>query len=131
MSAAKPKGLAGGLTNNGGPEFSVYLRRSVAKSMGYGGAMLRRPIVGIAYPPSGFNNCHRMIPELVEAVSRGVLAGGGLPLVFPTISPGEVFLNPTSMKFRNLMALDTAEMIREPPMGAAVPNGGCAKPVRR
>src|SRR6476659_2313453 len=79
--------------------------------------------------PSGFNNCHRAMPELVEAVSRGVLAAGGLPRVFPTISLGEVFLNPTSLMFRNLMAMDTEEMVRAQPMDAVVLVGGCDKTV--
>ena len=122
-------GLANGLTNYGDPEFALYLRRSFARSMGYSETLLAAPTVGIAAAPSGFNNCHRMIPELVEAVSRGVLACGGLPLVFPTISLGEVFLNPTSMKFRNLMAMDTEEMIRAQPMDAVVLIGGCDKTV--
>ena len=101
------KGLEKGLTNYGDPEFAAYLRRSFAKSMGYSREMLSRPIVGIATSASGFNNCHRLTPELVEAVKRGVLGAGGLPLEFPTISLGEVFLNPTSLVFRNLMAMDT------------------------
>ncbi|HTQ35022.1 MAG TPA: dihydroxy-acid dehydratase, partial [Stellaceae bacterium] len=78
---------------------------------------------------SGFNNCHRHFPELIEAVKRGVLAAGGLPLVFPTISLGEVFLSPTSLMFRNLMAIDTEEMIRAQPMDAVVLVGGCDKTV--
>ena len=82
MSDDTPKGLAGGLTHYGDPEFSLYLRRSFARSMGYGDAMLRRPIVGIAYPPSGFNNCHRHFPELIDSVKRGVEGLGlGLALV--------------------------------------------------
>ena len=79
--------------------------------------------------PSGFNNCHRYMPELVEAVSRGVLAAGALPRPFPTISLGEVFLNPTSMMYRNLMAMDTEEMIGAQPMDAVVLIGGCDKTV--
>lgn len=82
-----------GLTGYGDPDFASYLRRSFARSMGYSGAMLRRPIIGIATSASGFNNCHRLTPELLEAVKRGVLAAGGLPLEFPTISLGEVFLH--------------------------------------
>jgi dihydroxy-acid dehydratase len=123
------KGLANGLTNYGDRDFALFLRRSFARSMGLSDRLLNAPIVGIAAAPSGFNNCHRNIPELVEAVSRGVLAEGGLPLVFPTISLGEVFLNPTSMKFRNLMAMDTEEMIRAQPMDAVVLIGGCDKTV--
>jgi dihydroxy-acid dehydratase len=116
------EGLANGLTNYGDRDFSLYLRRSFAQSMGYSRAMLGRPVVGIAYTPSGFNNCHRHFPELLEAVKRGVLAAGALPLDFPTVSLGEVFLHPTSLKYRNLMAMDTEEMIRAQPMDA-VGNG--------
>ena len=91
--------------------------------------MLERPVVGIASTFSEFNNCHRLVPELVAAVKRGVLASGGLPLEFPTISTGEVFLSPTSLYFRNLMAMDTEEMIRGQPMDAVVLVGGCDKTV--
>jgi len=122
-------GIAKGLTNYGDRDFSLYLRRSFARSMGISAGLLAGPIIGIAATASGFNNCHRNMPELVEAVSRGVLAAGGLPRVFPTISLGEVFLNPTSMMFRNLMAMDTEEMIRAQPMDAVVLIGGCDKTV--
>ena len=122
-------GIANGLTNYGDPDFSLYLRRSFARSMGYSGAMLEKPVVGIAYTPSGFNNCHRHFPEMLEAVKRGVLAAGALPIEFPTISLGEVFLNPTSLKFRNLMSMDTEEMVRAQPMDAVVLMGGCDKTV--
>ena len=118
-----------GLTGYGDPDFASYLRRSFAKSMGYSSEMLRRPIIGIATSASGFNNCHRLTPDLVEAVKRGVIAGGGLPLEFPTISLGEVFLHPTSMMFRNLMSMDVEEMIRAQPMSAVVLIGGCDKTV--
>ncbi|CCQ75127.1 IlvD/Edd family dehydratase [Magnetospira sp. QH-2] len=125
----KPKGLAQGLTNYGDAGFAVYLRRSFAKSMGFSGEMLARPIVGIAYTPSGFNNCHRHFPEMLEAVKRGVIAAGGLPLEFPTVSLGEVFLNPTSLFYRNLMSMDTEEMIRAQPIDSVVLMGGCDKTV--
>jgi len=128
--AEKPKrGIARGLTNYGDPAFSLYLRRSFAKSMGYSSEMLERPVVGIADSKSGFNNCHRHFPELIDAVKRGVLAAGGLPLEFPTVSLGEVFLSPTSMMFRNLMSMDVEEMIRAQPMDAVVLLGGCDKTV--
>jgi dihydroxy-acid dehydratase len=126
----EPKvGFANGLTNYGDPDFSLYLRRSFAQSMGYSRAMLARPVVGIAYTASGFNNCHRHFPELLDAVKRGVLTAGALPVEFPTISLGEVFLEPTSLKFRNLMSMDTEEMIRAQPMDAVVLMGGCDKTV--
>jgi dihydroxy-acid dehydratase len=122
-------GIGHGLTNYGDPDFSLYLRRSFARSMGYSNAMLAKPVVGIAYTPSSFNNCHRHFPELLDAVKRGVLAAGALPMEFPTISLGEVWLSPTSMKFRNLMSMDTEEMVRAQPMDAVVLMGGCDKTV--
>jgi dihydroxy-acid dehydratase len=125
----KAQGLDRGLTNYGDRDFARFLRRSFARSMGISTELLNRPIIGIAMTPSGFNNCHRGMPELVEAVSRGVLAAGGLPRAFPTISLGEVFLNPTSMMYRNLMAMDTEEMILAQPMDAVVLIGGCDKTV--
>jgi dihydroxy-acid dehydratase len=129
MSDDTAHGFARGLTNYGDRDFSLYLRRSFASSMGYSREMLSKPIVGIAYTASGFNNCHRHFPELLEAVKRGVLSSGALPLEFPTVSLGEVFLNPTSLKFRNLMSMDTEEMIRAQPMDAVVLMGGCDKTV--
>ena len=125
----EPHGLDRGLTNYGDRDFARYLRRSFARSMGISVGLLNKPVVGIAMTPSGFNNCHRGMDELVEAVSRGVLAAGALPRPFPTVSLGEVFLNPTSMMYRNLMAMDTEEMIQAQPMDAVVLIGGCDKTV--
>jgi len=125
----EPQGFARGLTNYGDRGFALYLRRSFAKSMGYSTELLKKPIVGIATSGSGFNNCHRAMPELVDAVKRGVLAAGGMPIDFPTISLGEVFLNPTSMMFRNLMSMDVEEMLRAQPMDSVVLIGGCDKTV--
>ena len=125
--ATQKHGLARGLTNYGDMDFSLYLRRANAASMGYGKEPLSKPVIGIADTASGFNNCHRHVPEMIEAVKRGVLMTGGLPIVFPTISLGETFLNPTSMMYRNLMSMDTEEMIQAQPMDAAVMIGGCDK----
>lgn len=125
----QPQGFSQGLTNYGDAGFAVYLRRSFAKSMGYSNEMLSKPIVGIAYTPSGFNNCHRHFPEMLEAVKRGVLAAGALPLEFPTVSLGEVFLSPTSLVYRNLMSMDTEEMVRAQPIDSVVLMGGCDKTV--
>lgn len=129
MTETPKHGLARGLTNYGDMDFSIYLRRSFAASMGYTDTMLRRPIVGIANSFSGYNSCHRHFPELLDAVKRGVLRSGGLPIEFPTVSLGEVMLSPTSLKFRNLMAMDTEKMIRAQPMDAVVLMGGCDKTV--
>ena len=122
-----PKGLANGLTNYGDNDFSLYLRRSFASAMGYTREIMDQPVVGICSSPSNYNACHRAMPELVEAVKRGVLAAGGLPMDFPTISLGETFLNPTSLMYRNLMSMDVEEMIRAQPMDAVVVIGGCDK----
>jgi dihydroxy-acid dehydratase len=129
MAEVKEVGIARGLTNYGDRDFALYLRRSFIKSMGYSGEILKKPVVGIASSGSGFNNCHRSMPELVEAVKRGVLAAGALPIEFPTISLGEVFLSPTSLMFRNLMSMDVEEMVRAQPMDAVVLIGGCDKTV--
>lgn len=127
MAEEKPKGLGSGLTNYGDPGFAAYLRRSFAQSMGYSRELLSKPVIGITWTASDFNNCHRGVPRLIEAAKRGVLAAGGLPLDFPVPSLGEVFLSPTSMVFRNLMAMATEEMIRAQPMDAVILVGGCDK----
>lgn len=124
-----PRGLGRNAANYGDKDFALYLRRSFAKSMGYSQAMLDKPVVGIADTASDFNNCHRTVPELIQAVKRGVLAAGGLPMGFPTVSLCEPFLHPCSMHYRNLMALDTEAMLSAQPMDAAVLIGGCDKTV--
>src|SRR5215212_867907 len=113
----------------GDPGLAGFIARSFAKSMGFSDDTLRRPVVGIAQTWSEFNNCHAHFRELAEAVKRGVWQAGGLPLEFPTISLGEVFLNPTSMLYRNLMAMDTEEMIRAQPLDAVVLLGACDKTI--
>jgi len=123
------KGFCKNLTNYGDKEFSKYLRKSFAKSMGYSNESLNKPIVGICYTESGFNNCHRNFPEMLEAVKRGVLSSGALPISFPVISLGETFLNPTSMVYRNLMAMCVEEMITAQPMDSVILMGGCDKTV--
>jgi dihydroxy-acid dehydratase len=136
MTSTPPKrdpvvkqGLARNTANYGDKDFALYLRRSFAKSMGYSQAMLDRPVVGIVDTGSAYNNCHRTMPELIEAVKRGVLGAGGLPMPFPTVSLCEPSLFPTSMHYRNLAALDTEAMLTAQPMDAAVLVGGCDKTV--
>jgi dihydroxy-acid dehydratase len=130
MTQETPKqGLARNTANYGDRDFALYLRRSFAKSMGYSQAMLDRPVVGIVDTGSAYNNCHRTVPELVEAVKRGVLGAGGLPMPFPTVSLCEPSLFPTSMHYRNLAAIDTEAMLTAQPMDAAVLIGGCDKTV--
>ena len=121
------KGLRKGLTSYGDPDFSLFLRKVFIKAMGYSDDALERPIVGITNTYSDYNPCHGNVPQLVEAVKRGVMLAGGMPMAFPTISIHESFSHPTSMYLRNLMAMDTEEMIRAQPMDAVVVIGGCDK----
>ena len=122
-------GMRRGLTRYGDEAFSLYLRKAFIKAMGYSDDALSRPVIGIANTFSDFNACHATAPKLVEAVKRGVMLAGGLPMEFPTISLHESFAYPTSMYFRNLMAMDTEEMIGALPMDAVVLIGGCDKTV--
>ncbi|MBC7637179.1 MAG: dihydroxy-acid dehydratase [Acetobacteraceae bacterium] len=122
-----PTGLRAGLATYGDAEFSLFLRRAFIKAMGYTDDALDRPIIGITNTFSDFNPCHGNVPELIVAAKRGVLLAGGMPMEFPTISIAESFSHPTSMFLRNLMALDTEEMIRAQPMDAVVLIAGCDK----
>ena len=129
MTPSDPRGIDPGLTGYGDPAFSRYLRRAFLRSAGYDADDLARPVVGIGHTCSDFTPCHRQMPELVEAVRRGVLEAGGLPMVFPITSLGEPLLAPTSMLYRNLAAMETEEMIKAQPMDAVVLLGGCDKTV--
>ncbi|PPE65782.1 IlvD/Edd family dehydratase [Caldimonas caldifontis] len=124
-----PQGLSKGLTNYGDRGFSLFLRKAFIKGAGYTDATLARPVIGIVNTGSAFNPCHGNMPQLIEAVKRGVMLAGGLPMDFPTISLHESFSQPTSMYLRNLMSMDTEEMIRAQPMDAVVLIGGCDKTV--
>jgi dihydroxy-acid dehydratase len=121
------KGLRKGLTSYGDEGFALFLRKAFIKAMGYSDDALDRPIVGITNTYSDYNPCHGNVPALVEAVKRGVMLAGAMPMAFPTISIHESFAYPTSMFLRNLMAMDTEEMIRAQPMDAVVVIGGCDK----
>src|SRR5205809_5651591 len=90
------EGLRKGLAAYGDAEFSLFLRKAFIKAMGYSDEALDRPIVGITNTASGYNACHRNVPEMIEAIKRGVMLAGGLPVEFPVISIHESFSNPTS-----------------------------------
>ncbi|WP_413614962.1 dihydroxy-acid dehydratase [Halomonas cupida] len=122
-------GMSNRLTNYGDAAFSLFLRKAFIKGMGYTDDALSRPVIGIANTYSGYNACHGNVPGLVESIKRGVMLAGGLPVDFPTITLHESFAHPTSMYLRNLMAIDTEEMIRAQPMDAVVLIGGCDKTV--
>ncbi|OJJ89439.1 putative dihydroxy-acid dehydratase [Aspergillus glaucus CBS 516.65] len=122
-------GLRQGLTSYGDAHFSLFLRKVFIKSLGYSEDALSRPIIGIVNTFSGFNPCHANVPQLIEAAKRGVQLNGGLAIEFPTISVHESFSYPTSMFLRNLMSMDTEEMIRSHPLDACITIGGCDKTV--
>ncbi len=122
-------GMKRGLTSYGDQDFSLFLRKAFIKGAGYTDKALNRPVIGIVNTGSAYNPCHGNMPQLIEAVKRGVMLAGGLPMDFPTISIHESFASPTSMYLRNLMSMDTEEMIRAQPMDAVVLIGGCDKTV--
>ncbi|BEP52432.1 MULTISPECIES: IlvD/Edd family dehydratase [Variovorax] len=127
--AADGSGMRKGLTSYGDQGFSLFLRKAFIKGAGFTDAALDRPVIGISNTGSAYNPCHGNAPQLVEAVKRGVMLAGGLPMDFPTISIHESFAAPTSMYLRNLMSMDTEEMVRAQPMDAVVLIGGCDKTV--
>ncbi|KAI0149859.1 dihydroxy-acid and 6-phosphogluconate dehydratase [Hypoxylon sp. NC0597] len=121
------QGMRQGLTSYGDAHFSLFLRKVFIKALGYSEDALSRPIVGVVNTYSAFNPCHANVPQLIDAVKRGVQLNGGLAVEFPTISLHESFAAPTSMYLRNLMSMDTEEMIRAQPVDAVVLIGGCDK----
>ncbi|OJI83265.1 hypothetical protein ASPTUDRAFT_174147 [Aspergillus tubingensis CBS 134.48] len=122
-------GLRQGLTSYGDAHFSLFLRKVFIKALGYSEDALSRPIIGIINTGSGFNPCHGNTPQLIEAAKRGIHLNGGIAIDFPTISLHEGFSHPTSMFLRNLMSMDTEEMIRAQPVDACIMIGGCDKTV--
>ncbi|WP_332814146.1 IlvD/Edd family dehydratase [Ramlibacter sp.] len=126
---SQPKGMKKNLANYGDTGFSVFLRKVFLRSMGYSDEAVDRPVIGITDTSSGFNACHRMVPDIIEAISRGITQAGGLPVPFPVMSLQESFISPNSMYLRNMMAMDTEELIRAQPMDAVVLIGGCDKTV--
>ena len=125
----KIQGMRRKLTDYGDANFSLYLRKAFIKAMGFTDDALSRPVIGIANTFSSYNACHATVPQIVEAIKRGVMLAGGLPMDFPTISLHESFSYPTSMYLRNLMSMDTEEMMRALPMDACILIGGCDKTV--
>ena len=117
-------GLRQGLTNYGDAHFSLFLRKVFIKALGYSEDALSRPIIGIINTYSALNPCHANVPQLIEAAKRGVQLNGGLAVDFPTISIAESFSSPTSMFVRNLMSMDTEEMIKAQPLDACIMIGG-------
>ena len=129
QSSDAPTGLRSNLTSYGDTEFALFLRKAFIKGAGYSDDALDRPVIGIVDTESGFNPCHGNVPQLIDAIERGVMLAGGLPVSFPTISLHESFAHPTSMFLRNLMSMDTEEMLKALPVDAVVLIGGCDKTV--
>ncbi len=129
MADSGTPGMTKGLTHYGDPGFSLFLRKAFIKGAGFTDSALARPVIGITNTGSAYNPCHGNAPQLIEAVKRGVMLAGGLPMDFPTISIHESFSQPTSMFLRNLMSMDTEELLRAQPMDAVVLVGGCDKTV--
>src|SRR5436309_12199917 len=88
-----------------------------------------RPVVGICNPWSELVHCNIHFRGLAAAIKRGVAEAGGIPVEFSTISLGENLMKPTTMLYRNLMAMDVEECIRAYPLDAVVLLGGCDKTV--
>ncbi|MFB5663245.1 dihydroxy-acid dehydratase [Alteribacillus sp. HJP-4] len=116
-----------GTASYGDQGFSLFLRKAFARHMGHDAEDFEKPVIGIINTKSEINRCHAHFDSISEAIKRGVLMAGGVPLEFPTISLGESFTSPTSMLFRNLAAMDTEEMIRAQPIDGVVLIGGCDK----
>ena len=125
----KKSGMYKNLTNYGDSEFSIFLRKAFIKGMGYSEEMLNKPIIGITNTYSDYNPCHGNVPDLIKSVKAGILSSGAIPLEFPTISIHESFAYPTSRYLRNLMSIETEEMLKAQPMDACVLIGGCDKTV--
>jgi dihydroxy-acid dehydratase len=114
----------------GGADLAGFIHRASIHAEGISrGALAGRPVIGICNSWSELVNCNMHFRGLAEAVKRGVLLAGGLPLEFPTISLGENLMKPSSMLFRNLMSMDVEECIRAYPLDAVVLLGGCDKTV--
>ena len=112
----------------GRQDMDGFVHRSWLKTEGFSDLVFDgRPVIGIANSWSELTNCNAHLRQVAEAVKRGVWSAGGFPLEFPTISLGEVLMKPTTMLFRNLMAMDVEECIRAYPLDAVVLLSGCDK----
>ncbi len=114
----------------GPDDLRSFGHRSRLKGMGIDDADYRdKPIVAILNTWSDLNTCHSHFPQRVEEVKRGVLQAGGFPVEVPVLSLGEMLMKPTTMLYRNLLAMEAEEVLRCHPVDAAVLMGGCDKTV--
>ncbi|MET3505736.1 dihydroxy-acid dehydratase [Halalkalibacter oceani] len=114
-------------TAYGDEGFSTFIQAAFRRHLGHDKNDFTKPVIGICNTESDVNRCHSHFGPMVEAMKRGVLMAGGIPLEFPTISIGEMTTSPTTMLYRNLVAIDTEEMIRAQPIDGVILIGGCDK----
>jgi dihydroxy-acid dehydratase len=114
-------------TSYGDAGFSHFIRMAFSRHLGHDKEDFEKPVIGICNTSSEINRCHSHLGPMIEAIKRGVIMEGGIPLEFPTISLGEMFTSPTTMLYRNLAAMDTEEMIMAQPIDGVVLLGGCDK----
>jgi dihydroxy-acid dehydratase len=113
-----------------GDDVPAFVHRSALRAEGLPTAAFEgRPVIGICNSWSELVNCNVHFRALANSVRRGVLQAGGLPLEFPTMSLGEQLMKPTTMLYRNLMAMDVEESIRAYPLDGVVLVAGCDKTV--
>lgn len=114
-------------TSYGDAGFSQFIKMAFQRHLGYDEKDFNKPIIGICNTFSEINRCHSHIKPMVETIKQGVIMAGGIPLEFPTISIGEMYTSPTTMLYRNLVAMETEEMITAQPIDGVVLIGGCDK----
>ena len=114
-------------TAYGDEGFSEFIKMAFRRHLGHDESDYEKPVIGIANTFSEVNRCHSHLKPMVEAIKEGIIMAGGTPLEFPTISIGEMFTSPTTMLYRNLVAMDTEEMISAQPIDGVVLLGGCDK----
>ena len=109
-------------------DFRSFGHRSRVMQMGYGPAdYIGKPVIAIVNTWSDANQCHAHFKQRVEDVKRGILQAGGFPLELPAISLSESMVKPTTMLYRNFLAMETVELLRSHPVDGAVLMGGCDK----
>lgn len=109
-------------------DLRTFGHRSRAMQMGYAPEDWEgKPVIAIINTWSDINPCHTHFKQRVEDVKRGILQAGGFPLELPAISLAEQYVKPTTMLYRNMLAMDTEELIRSHPIDGAVLMGGCDK----
>lgn len=114
-------------TSYGDAGFSQFIKMAFQRHLGHEEEDFEKPVIGICNTFSEVNRCHSHIKPMVEVMKQGVLMAGGIPLEFPTTSIGEMFTSPTTMLYRNLVAMDTEEMIAAQPIDGVILIGGCDK----